>query len=349
MTLNPQLLREARQARGLSQVALAEQSGLSQSKISKLESGHLKPSGDDVEVLASALRVTSEFFSWSDTVHGLGTASYYHRKQKSLRVAQLEQIEAEVNILAMRMRRLLASIDVSPTLELPDLDPDAVGTASEAAQRLRALWRVPMGPVSNMVHFVESAGVLVTRRDFGTHRIDAISVWFPGLLPLMVLNSGLAPERERFVIAHEVAHLTMHENRPPREDAEKEADSFAEEFLMPGRELSPQLRDLNVERAVALKNYWGVQTQAVVMRAQTLGTISAGRARSLFAYMNKLGYLRHEPVPIPREEPAFLTSLPRLHLDQLGYTIEELAAYLAMLPEDVPQLLPDQPGLRVVR
>lgn len=349
MKFNPSLLIQARQAQGLTQAALAEAVGLSQSKVSKIQTGSLAPSEEDVAALARALRVTPEFFNWEDDVHGLGTASYYHRKQKSLKVSQLERIQAEVNMLAMRMRRLLLNLDVAPALQLPDLDPDVVGSSSEAARHLRELWRVPMGPVADMIRYAESAGILVARRDFGTHRIDAISAWFPGCFPLMVLNEGLAPERERFVIAHEIAHLTMHENRPPRNDAEKDADAFAEEFLMPAREVSPQLRGLNVEKAVALKSYWKVQTQAVVLRAQALGAVTPARARSLFAYMNKLGILKHEPAPIEREEPNFLPSLPRLHVKELGYSVLELADLLAMVPEDVACVVDSVPTLRVVQ
>ncbi|WP_410672237.1 ImmA/IrrE family metallo-endopeptidase [Amycolatopsis sp. cmx-4-68] len=66
-----------------------------------------------------------------------------------------------------------------------------------------------------------------------------MSTWPTGQQPLILLNRGRLPDRERFTLAHEVGHLLMHEL--PADDQEKEADRFAGEFLAPAEELEPLL------------------------------------------------------------------------------------------------------------
>jgi len=56
-------LRQAREAAGLSQYALAKRSGLSKQALSNLEAGHREPSWMTVQRLAAALEVSCEQFT----------------------------------------------------------------------------------------------------------------------------------------------------------------------------------------------------------------------------------------------------------------------------------------------
>jgi Zn-dependent peptidase ImmA (M78 family) len=44
-------------------------------------------------------------------------------------------------------------------------------------------------------------------------------------------------------------------HKSPNQNMESEADTFAAEFLMPARDVSPYLRDMSVEKAATLKPY----------------------------------------------------------------------------------------------
>src|ERR1035441_4673396 len=251
----------------------------------------------------------------------------------------------------MRVVRLSSGIAVDTPLSIPIMDIDEIGGAHEIARRLRAAWRLPMGPLMALVSTVEAAGGTVVRREFGTHRINAISVWNPAHGPLFVLNKNLSPERQRFVLAHELGHMIMHEGEPPRDDAEREADQFAEELLMPAAEVSSDLLGIDARKAMALKPYWRVPMQTLILRAEHLDIITHARSRSLHAYMNKAGYLTCEPMPLDREEPQVLNEMIKVHLRDHGYTRSELAWMLGMLEEDLsPELSNEQSSnLRIVR
>lgn len=328
--MNPRMLTTARDAQGLTQKELGDACGIAQSVVSKAENGTRPLAEDELERIARRLYVTVDLLNWPDDVYGFGSASFFHRKQQSLSQKRLRQIQAQVNFLRMRVQRLATGVEVDAPLSIPHIDPDEVGSPEEAAKRLRAAWRLPIGPVGNLVNAIENAGGVIVRQDFETHRINAISVWHPAAPPLFVVNSTLTPERQRFVLAHELGHMVMHEGEPPRETAEHEADRFAEEFLMPAVEVLSELKGIDLKGAAALKPYWKVPMQSLILRAEHLGIISTPRCRSLHAYMNKLGYLPIEPLPLEREEPSVLTDIVDVHLNAHEYSAKELAEVLGM-------------------
>ncbi|HAG99910.1 MAG TPA: hypothetical protein DCL75_13910 [Ktedonobacter sp.] len=107
-----------------------------------------------------------------------------------------------------------------------------------------------------------------------------------------------------FTLAHEIGHIVMHQI--PTENMEEEADRFAAEFLMPSRDISPDLDSITFTNLARLKSYWKVSMAALIVRANDMGKITQRQYRTLFEQMNKNGYRMNEPIPIPVEEPALL-------------------------------------------
>jgi Zn-dependent peptidase ImmA (M78 family) len=50
---------------------------------------------------------------------------------------------------------------------------------------------------------------------------------------------------------------------------ENEADRFAAEFLMPAKEIGPQLARMSLRRAAQLKPNWKVSMASLIYRAQS--------------------------------------------------------------------------------
>jgi Zn-dependent peptidase ImmA (M78 family) len=48
----------------------------------------------------------------------------------------------------------------------------------------------------------------------------------------------------RWTLVHEIGHILMH--RFPTDNMEREADEFAAEFLLPAKDVKPQLYDLTL-------------------------------------------------------------------------------------------------------
>jgi Zn-dependent peptidase ImmA (M78 family)/transcriptional regulator with XRE-family HTH domain len=338
----------AREALGLTQTELQDRTGIPQSRLSNIQNGQRVLEGEDLDKVAHALEVSPDLLCWDDEPFGFGSASFFHRKQQSLSQKHLRAIQARVNMLRIRLTHLLQEISIEPDAEMPRIDVDDAGSASEVARRLRAAWRLPMGPLDNIVELIESTGGCVFLTDFETHRINAISIWHPGSGPIFCVNKNLAPENQRFVLCHEIGHMVMHEGKPPEDSAEREADEFAEEFLMPGHEIRPQLRGIDLKKAASLKPYWKVPMQSLIIRAQHLGMITEGRSRSLHAYMNKLGYLKAEPYPVGLETPSLVQEIVRVHLSEHGYTEQMLGQLLGGHQHRIPYHFAPSKTLRAV-
>ena len=346
--VNPEMVRLARESRGLGLKELAERVGVVPSSISRVESGLRDCSQAMLAKLADALGYPASFFCQSDKVYGFGVSGLFHRKFQDVPAKALHAIHAEINIRRINLERLLRGVDIMSSaigfMDLSEFD----GSVEDVARTVRARWRLPHGPVSSLVAAIEEAGGIVIPFDFGTRRLDAISEWLPGMPPLFFVNSAIPGDRQRFTLAHELAHITMHQ-QSPTPTLELEANRFAAEFLMPERDVRPYLDDLTLPKLAALKPHWKVSMSALLKRAGDLGAITESRAHSLWSTLSKRGYRTKEPaeLDIPQESGTLYQEIIDVHRRDLGYSVEELAALLNLTEEDTRRYYVD--GLRRMR
>ncbi|MCL6442486.1 MAG: XRE family transcriptional regulator [Alicyclobacillus sp.] len=326
---NYKMITLARESRGLSQTELAKHSGLSQGKISKVESGILTLSSDELQRVAECLRYPLHFFQRNHRTYGVGLGEFYHRKKQSVSQKQLNKVYARIEIRRMELIELLKSVDLGKS-NFFHMDPDQVdGRVEEIARITRATWRVPRGPVDNVIETIEEAGGIVIPFDYEGLSIDAISIWVPELPPLFFVNMERPMDRIRFTLCHEVGHVIMHDSAAPGADVdiEDQADRFAAEFLMPGDEIGPSLSDLSLKRLPSLKLRWKVSMSSIIMTARNLERISPSKARYLWTQLSSAGYKVREPESLepPREHPTLLNEIIRVHTDELHYSLSDLS------------------------
>lgn len=322
MEFNPRMLRLARQSRGRLQTDVADAVGMKQPTYSKIENGYLPPGQHHLEALSTELRYPVEFFYQTDRLWG--TASPHHRKRKSLPLRQAEQLEAQLNVARMHVRRLTTSVNIEPYFSVPALDLDVVGTPTEAARHVRRLWRVPTGPIDNVVRMLEDAGVIIIPQPFKSEKVDAVSIWAPGEHPIVFLNSTFPVDRRRRTLAHELGHLILHAS-DVTESPEKEADEFASEFLLPELEIRHELRGLRLAQLPDLKRRWKGAMRSFVYRAQQLGEINRDQARYLYMRLNTEYGAKYEPIELPEEQPELIQEIIQKHLNELAYDLDEIA------------------------
>jgi Zn-dependent peptidase ImmA (M78 family)/DNA-binding XRE family transcriptional regulator len=319
---NYEMLILARQARGITQAKLAKNSGVSQSTISKIEHGNRPLSDDDVAKFSVALGYPPEFFNRSAEQYGQGTVCH-HRKRQSVPIEKLRQIHASMNIMRLATGELLNGVEINAAHSFPVMEIEDFGSAQAIAQLARQTWQLPLGPVKSMISVLEAAGGVVVPSDFGTDKLDAISQRPTGQPPFFFVSVTAPGDRLRFNLAHELGHIIMHSAPAPGQ--EDEANAFAAEFLMPAKEIKPQLRNLDMARLADLKRHWKVSMQALIYRARSLEVITERQTRTWFMRFNKLGYRKNEPVEIPREEPDLIRRVIDFHRQQHGYSDAELS------------------------
>jgi len=348
MGANYEMLVLARRARGMTQGALAKATGVSQSKISKIESGNKVLVDDDVAKFAVALSYPPEFFERSGRQYGQGTVCH-HRKRQSVGSEKLKQIHACMNVMRMATSDLLNGVEINAANSFPLMEVEDYGSPEKIAQLARNTWQLPLGPIKSMIEVVEGAGGVVVPCDFGTDKLDAISQRPEASPPFFFVSTTAPGDRLRFNLAHELGHIIMHSAPAPGQ--EDEANAFAAEFLMPAKEIQPQLRKLDMAKLADLKRHWKVSMQALIYRARTLGTITERQQRSWFMRFGQLGYRKTEPVEIPREEPTLIRRVVDFHRHEHGYSDAELSRAARLYESEFKAIYgtnQEQPKLRLV-
>lgn len=324
----------ARESRGLTQIALAGRLGISQGHLSKIEAGLLQIPDATLARIAEALGYPTNFFTMREPVYGAGTSEFFHRKRSAMSARLLAQVHAMVNIRRIQVGRLLRAVEIDEDL-VPEIDLEEFGSPEEIARAVRASWALPRGPVLDLTRAVEGAGGIVIPMDLGTQLIDAVGRYVPGLPPLFFINRDAPADRTRLTLAHELGHMVMH--RVPNADMEDQAFRFGAELLMPEQDVRSELDALTLDRLVWLKRRWRVSMGALLKRAETLGRIQPRRARYLWMTMSRLGYRTREPTEgdIAPEMPETLRDIVDAHIRGLGYSGEDLAHLVALLPAEL--------------
>lgn len=355
---NASLIKVARQARGLSQVQLATAAGVTQAAVSKLEAGIIQPSREVLEDLARVLSFPVSLFYETDPIFGVPVSISY-RKRASVGARATDQLEAEINLRLMHLRRLLSSIDYEPELSFPVLDVDEYGgSGARIAELVRRHWAVPSGPIHNLTSLVERAGCIVMQCEFESLGVDGLTLHPPGLPVCIFLNSAMPGDRQRFTLAHELGHAVMH--RFPSPEMEQQADDFASELLVPARDIRGAFVDgVSLPRLASLKPIWKVSMASLLMCAKKLGRLTPKQSAYLWRQMSAAGYRKQEPleVEVAPEQASVFTDIVRAHMDQLGYQPEDLAKLLHMHASELvarygmgmPAVEPRKVGLRIVK
>ncbi len=329
-TVNPQTVLLAREQNGITQEELAKGLGISQGELSKIENGQSLRGKEFATALSEALGEPVEFFF--EPTHHISLDIGLHRK-RVVGARALRMSRARVHRVRMVLQRLIQSLDVPecgvPMVDLEEYRPLDKAPVVSLAEELRARWHLPKGPIANVVELAEYLNVLVIPIDFGTTKIDGRSIAFAndGLPPTIFIRPDVPGDRQRFTVAHELAHIVLHHHlrhRLPGDEAEDEANRLAAELLMPARQVRPFLRDLTLKKAVQLKMRWRVSIQSIVQRAYTLKLITKKQRHSLHVQISQKGWNRHEAVHVPNEMPMLFKELFDVHMNELGYSAQGL-------------------------
>lgn len=225
--------------RALTQAELARKAGVSRVAVGKIERGDVVPQARTLEALAKTLEVP------------IGELVTPVRRLASVRFRARARLHAREHILAVVSKWLDAYCALESDLDavVPFRLERASSDPGEAARATRqAVALGPDEPVRDICGLLEQNGVklllLETRRDsfFG------LSVGAADGGPAVVVNTWdrISVERWIFTAAHELAHLLLHPSEYRTDvtelplQAEREADAFASEFLMPEAAFAPE-------------------------------------------------------------------------------------------------------------
>ena len=231
--------------RRLTQEALAAKAGLSRVALGKIERGAVVPRARTLDALAKALTVpVGELVT---PVQPLESVRFRARAQVHAR----EQILAEVSKWLDAYAELEAALDehlpfrfepVLSRVEGKVVVPSRQGNPVKAARAARqAVGLGPKEPVRDICGLLEENGVKLLLLETNRDSFFGLSVGSRDRGPAVVVNTWdrISVERWIFTAAHELGHLLLHQDEYQRDatdlptETEREADTFASEFLMP--------------------------------------------------------------------------------------------------------------------
>lgn len=319
-----EVIETARRAQGLTQSDLAAAAGVTQAALSRYENGLRDPEPEALQRVAEALGVTTTFLEHAGRKHGGMAVEAHMRRRATAPPGVWRQLEARLNMYRWHASHLFEEVTINadqhvPSIDVLEADPE------DAARLVRAQWRMPLGPVRDLIGWLESAGCLVFVEDFGSPRVDGVSQWV-GDHPVILVNACAPPDRMRLTLAHELGHLVMHTGVTAGQDVEAEAQAFAGEFLIPASVVKSSLRNLKPAQLVGLKLEYGVSMQALVERAFHLGLLSPVERTRMYKLFSARGWRTSEPASedLAAEHPRLSTSIAESLLAR-GLDADEVA------------------------
>lgn len=351
-------LMQAREARGLTAVSLAEMIGVRSANISNYERKKQTPSAEVMERIAGVLNQPQAFFLRPIAVASEGVWwRSMSAAAKGARVRALARHSWLREIIAY-----LSEFVEFPDVNLPDFTPpddireirmeDIEGIALDC----RRFWNVGMGPVADIVLLLENNGIIVSRGELAAEKLDAYSQRpTDSAHPLVFIGSDKASAaRNRFDAAHELGHLVLHRNVDAERISgsatfrliEDQAHRFAAAFNLPAEEFANQLWAPTLDAFLALKPHWKVAIGAMIMRCGQLGIVTDEQATRLWINMSRRRWRTREPLDdrIPPEEPRVLRRSFELLINEGIKSPEQIFTDLALNLADIESLACLQAG-----
>ena len=245
-----QALTQARAEVGLSQQDVAHFVGVDRAMVSYWESGKRQPNARQITALAQLYRLDPDQILRGDT------SSDADALAKMLYRTAKEDLPGPTRLGIRDFTRFLdfyagladqAKVSIHGCKQSPFRPPPAHWAKDDAyrkAEEVRSHLGLGLGPVPDVDHAAEMLGITVFRSDLGDDIRTCASGAFlnhPRVGFAIVVNMAMTPGRQRFTVAHEIAHALFHSQKhggasvstSRRNGRERFADAFAAAFLMP--------------------------------------------------------------------------------------------------------------------
>jgi Zn-dependent peptidase ImmA (M78 family)/DNA-binding XRE family transcriptional regulator len=347
-------LKAAREARSLTQTALADLLGITRQAVSGYENGSQSPAPQVMRRITEILRVPPHFFILPPPPEETDTI-FYRSMESATKSARLKA-ERRYGWLREIVHYLRGLVQF-PTVQFPDFDfpsdPTVVSERQieEAAIETRRFWNLSDKPISNVAWLVENNGAIMSRHDLGADKLDAFSQWCHAeTTPYIVLGSDKrSGPRSRYDVGHELGHMILHRNverdllgnKAIFKLIEEQAHYFSGAFLLPE---STFAADLNftptLDSLVVLKSKWKTSIQFMIMRCESLSIINQHQKTRLFINLSARGWRRKEIYDdhIEPEHPRFLRRSIEMLVKNSIIDPTEIPFRLGLTPSDVEEL-----------
>jgi Zn-dependent peptidase ImmA (M78 family)/DNA-binding XRE family transcriptional regulator len=291
-------LRRAREDRGLSQSAVAEELGVARTTLVAIERGERRLRPEELMQLADVYGERLDVLLRRDPAPRMLAAQFRTALGRGPDQAELQHAVRQLQQLAedyLELERLLDAplparyLPAVPLREGGNIDSEAALLADSERARLR----LGDGPLPHIREVLENdVGLRVFSLPLPS-KIAGLFGFDDELGACVAMNARQRWERQRWSLAHEYAHFLTRRDRVEVTvllsayrrvpAAERFADAFARHFLMPASGVTRRYRAEttgagSTTTALVLQqaDWWGVSFQAYVLRLEDLRLVKPG-------------------------------------------------------------------------
>jgi Zn-dependent peptidase ImmA (M78 family)/DNA-binding XRE family transcriptional regulator len=310
-TKNDRMIRNmivlAREAKGLTQIELAEKIGMSNTNVSKMEKGEINVSEETISAIAAATNFPVSFFKQETEIYPEYLA---YRRRDNVAQKLITPINAKVNILKFNVQCLIKELKIENPA-IPQYEVSEADSPATIAQKVRKAWKINAPVIEHFIPLLEQKGIAIISFDFETERVDSRCIKTENNYPVIIFNRSLLGDRQRFSLAYQLGHIIMHTfyDVDWERDITHEANLFASEFLMPEKDIRKDFESgISFVQLAQLKKKWKVSMISILYRADDLGYLTANQKKYLLQQFNEQKMRRREPkeLDVAVEKPTLV-------------------------------------------
>lgn len=303
-------IKKYRMLSGLSLRQMAEHLDVSHQTIKKYEDEKLMPSSQRLIEIAKLLNVNIGDLLNTYSVPELKFENFRKQsklsktKEKGLYMLISDEIAKYIEILDLANE--MYSFDKTKW----SFDVNSINDIESIAIKVRKILGVSDEcALDNLTDKLEDNNFLILEIDY-EEKFDGFCEYVDNLAFIILSSKGY--ERNRFTLAHELAHLILKfEEKLNDKEIEHYCDYFASCLLMPKVAMKKELefrnnsitRNVSINEIILIAKEYKVSLNAVIMRLNDLGIIDDYKKRNLFILLSKNG-LKTRQLKLVDEHPS---------------------------------------------
>lgn len=333
-------IKKYRMLSGLSLRQMAEHLDVSHQTIKKYEDEKLMPSSQRLIEIAKLLNVNIGDLLNTYSVPELKFENFRKQsklsktKEKGLYMLISDEIAKYIEILDLANE--MYSFDKTKW----SFDVNSINDIESIAIKVRKILGVSDEcALDNLTDKLEDNNFLILEIDY-EEKFDGFCEYVDNLAFIILSSKGY--ERNRFTLAHELAHLILKfEEKLNDKEIEHYCDYFASCLLMPKVAMKKELefrnnsitRNVSINEIILIAKEYKVSLNAVIMRLNDLGIIDDYKKRNLFILLSKNG-LKTKQLKLVDEHPSRKEKIIfRLEAEKIIST-DEVIKYLGVTTDE---------------
>jgi Zn-dependent peptidase ImmA (M78 family) len=284
----------------LQDVANALENRLTRQALYRYEKGEVMPDEEKINLLCKAFKVNRDYF-FRNTKVELGEIEY--RKLSKMPQKEATKIKEQTKEYLSRYLELEEILGLPYEFDNPLKDTELVTSyehITDAAKKLRDIWKLGIDAIFNVVELLEDKNIKVVKL-YVDETFDGLQTLVNEKIPVVAYNANKInkPDRIRFTLLHELAHLLLKFGDVTEREKETLCFQFAGAMLLPEETIKAELGEhrnkLSTLELANIKKQYGISMQAIVMRAKSCGIINEHYTKQFFFFINQMNWKIDEP------------------------------------------------------